>query len=130
MRETAAFTLQRAGICIIMQAIVSVSASPIMDRSQSYNNILLIKPGAIGDVLQLTPVVRALAEQFPGKKISLLLGSPATAELFKHNPHLHETILFDKKGTHRSVASLLKLWQTLRRAATRKVIANAPIRIG
>ena len=30
-----------------------------------YWSILLIKPGAMGDLLQVTPVLRALREKFP-----------------------------------------------------------------
>jgi heptosyltransferase-2 len=47
--------------------------------------------------------------------VSLLVGSGASAGLFKYNPEISETIVFDKKGLHRSVASFLKLWNRLRR---------------
>jgi ADP-heptose:LPS heptosyltransferase len=81
-----------------------------------YHNILIIKPGAIGDLLQLTPVLRALRALFPASRISLLVGSAATAELFRHNPHVHETIVYEKKGEHRSLPSFLRLWQRLHAA--------------
>lgn len=81
-----------------------------------YHNILIIKPGAIGDLLQLTPVLRALRALFPDSRIYLLVGSPATAELFRHNPYVHETIVYEKKGEHRSFRSFLRLWQRLHAA--------------
>ncbi len=76
-------------------------------------NILLIKPGAIGDLLQLTPVIRALNGKLPHARIYIVVSSPATASLFEHNPHVYETIVFDKKGEHRSFGSLMKLRRKL-----------------
>lgn len=78
-------------------------------------NILIIKPGAIGDLLQLTPVIRALAIRFPGARITLLVGTHATAELFLHNPHVAATVVFERRREHRSWSSLLGLWRRLRR---------------
>jgi lipopolysaccharide heptosyltransferase II len=42
--------------------------------------------------------------------------SAATASLFTHNPAIHETIVFDKKGEHCSPSALVTLWQRLRAA--------------
>jgi heptosyltransferase-2 len=81
-----------------------------------YSNILLIKPGAVGDLLQLTPAIRALAVKYPEAKISLMVGSSAAATMFLHNPHIHETIVFDRKGDHRSLADFLRLWRRIRAA--------------
>jgi len=85
-----------------------------MDRLDRFDNILIIKPGAIGDLLQLTPVIRALKSRFPQAGISLLVGSPSTAELFKYNAHVRETLVFDKAGAHKSFRALLQLWRLLR----------------
>lgn len=78
------------------------------------NNILIVKPGAIGDLLQLTPVLRAIKTAYPHAAISLLVGSHATASLFKYNPHLSETIVYEKKGAHKSLSKFFKLWRYLR----------------
>ena len=78
-------------------------------------NILIIKPGAIGDLIQLTPVIRALAARYPGARITLLVGTRATATLFQHNPYVAETLVFDRRGEHRSLSSLLTFWQRIRR---------------
>jgi heptosyltransferase II len=86
-----------------------------MDRLDQFDNILIIKPGAIGDLLQLTPVLRALKSRYPQACISLLVGSPVSAELFTYNAHVRETIVFDKAGAHRSFRALLQLWRLLRR---------------
>jgi heptosyltransferase-2 len=86
-----------------------------MKKDGNKKNILIIKPGAIGDLLQLTPVVRALASAYPDARISLLVGTEATATLFRHHPLVSETIVFDRRGEHRSLLPLLRLWQRIRR---------------
>lgn len=68
-----------------------------MAGTSDFSNILIIKPGAIGDLLQLTPVIRALKDRYPSSKVSLMVGSSATAQLFRHNSLIYETIIFDKK---------------------------------
>lgn len=83
--------------------------------NQHPHNILIIKPGAIGDLLQLTPVVRALHGKFPQAGIFVLVGSAATATLFQHDPLVQGTIIFDKRGEHRSPLALAKLWLKLYR---------------
>ncbi len=85
-------------------------------RMKPYRNILIIKPGAIGDLLQLTPVLRALKSLFPESRVTLLVGSPATATLFRNNPRVDETIVYEKKGEHRPLRSFLRLWRRLREA--------------
>lgn len=82
-----------------------------MNEDHAISSILIIKPGAIGDLLELTPVIRALSTKYPGVRISLLVGTYSTATLFQHNPHVHEVIVFDKRGEHRSLTLLLKLWK-------------------
>jgi heptosyltransferase-2 len=77
--------------------------------------ILIIKPGAMGDLLHLTPAIRALKERFPQARISILVGSRMSASLFENNPLVHDTVIFDKRGEHRALSSLLKLWKELRK---------------
>lgn len=76
--------------------------------------ILILKPGAIGDLLHLTPAVRAIKERFPSARVSILVGSHATEDLFRHNPRVHETIVFEKRGAHRSFRAFSGLWRRLR----------------
>lgn len=86
-----------------------------MKQDKNGKNILIIKPGAIGDLLALTPVVRALASAYPGARISLLVGTHGTAALFRHHPLISETIVYDRRGEHRSLPQFLRIWQRLRR---------------
>jgi len=85
------------------------------DLPHAFRNILIIKPGAIGDVLQLSPVIRALKQALPDAAITLMVGSSVTADLFRFNPRVAETIIFDKAGADRSLRGILSLWNRLRR---------------
>ncbi|MEK6743741.1 MAG: glycosyltransferase family 9 protein [Nitrospirota bacterium] len=78
-----------------------------------YKNILIIKPGAVGDLLQMTPVIRALKAYSPDTKISMLVGSEITAALFRNDPRISETVIFERDGRHRSLSSRLALWKHL-----------------
>lgn len=80
----------------------------------SCTNILIIKPGALGDLLQLTPVLRALHRKLPQARISILVGNAASVDLFRHHPLVHETVVYDRRGAHRSFSALLGLWRRLR----------------
>ncbi len=82
---------------------------------EPYRNILVIKPGAVGDLLQMSPVFRALRKYSPGAAITLLVGSGTTAELFKNDPRVSETIVFDREDKYRSLSSKLALWSYLHR---------------
>ena len=104
-----------AGIsgCSPVRFILS-SAHTGMQRTLSpYQNILIIKPGAVGDLLQITPVIRALKAYSPKANISLLVGSDITADLFKNDPRIFETVVFEREGRHRSLSSRLALWKYL-----------------
>ena len=78
-----------------------------------YKNILIIKPGAVGDLLQMTPVIRALKAYSPEAKLSMVVGSEITAALFKNDPRISETVIFEQDGRHRSLSSRIALWRRL-----------------
>lgn len=82
--------------------------------TREFCRILLIKPGALGDLLHMTPVFRGLKRRYPDARITLLVGSAASAELFANNPNVDETVIFDRRGEHRSARGLLDLWRRLR----------------
>jgi ADP-heptose:LPS heptosyltransferase len=79
---------------------------------EPYRNILIIKPGAVGDLLQMTPVIRALRCYFSEARITMLVGSALTASLFANDPRVSETIVFDR-NSHRSASSMIGLWRML-----------------
>lgn len=84
-------------------------------RLRGPENILILKPGAIGDLLHLSPVVRALRQKIADARITLLVGDQASVDLYRHNPSVEEVLVYDKRGAHRSWRAFLELRRGLRR---------------
>lgn len=81
-------------------------------KPESIKSILVIKPGAIGDLLQITPTIRELKRRLPGARITVMVGIEGTVPLFIHNPHVSEVLVYDRKGLHKSIPAFLRLlWQ-------------------
>ncbi|MEE8638179.1 MAG: glycosyltransferase family 9 protein, partial [Candidatus Margulisiibacteriota bacterium] len=57
-----------------------------------FENILIIRPDAIGDCVLITPAIAALKKRFPKAKITIL-AQELTKDLFTTNPHVHEIII-------------------------------------
>lgn len=69
------------------------------------NTILIFSNTAIGDTLFNTPVFRALKENFPAKKLVVIL-NPTNYKLFENNRYIDEIILYD--GRWKNFFSVLK----------------------
>src|SRR5688572_15930267 len=59
--------------------------------------ICLIKPSALGDIVQTLPLLPILRERFPMARISWVVASQF-AELLEGHPYLDEVIPFHRKG--------------------------------
>jgi len=73
--------------------------------------ILIIRLGAMGDVAMTVPVVSALREAYPDVRITILT-TPFFQAFFRHIPDI-ELVPFDKKGKHKGVTGLLRLWRNI-----------------
>ena len=88
--------------------------------SNSWTNILFIKPSALGDIVMALPALSALRRSFPQARITWLV-RPEFAPLIEGHPHLDEILFFDRrhlgKAWHHPGAfgSLLSLIADLRR---------------
>ena len=82
---------------------------------ETFRSILVIKPGAIGDLLQITPTIRALKRRFPEAEITVLVGLDGTRSLFEHSPHVAEVLAYDRKGGQRGWSGLLRFLHTIYR---------------
>jgi len=78
----------------------------------TYNNILLIQLKHLGDVLLITPVVRALQNAWPAANLSALVPRGMEAMLSEH-PLLREILLMDRR--QRGIAASLRFARELRR---------------
>ncbi|MHC4265681.1 MAG: glycosyltransferase family 9 protein [Planctomycetota bacterium] len=61
-----------------------------------YNNILIIKPSSLGDIVHALPVLTVLRNNYPDAEISWLI-RPEFAPLIENHPDLTRTITFDRK---------------------------------
>lgn len=102
--------------------------------------ICIIKPSALGDVVQTLPLLAAFRERFPAAKLSWVVNS-ALADLLEGHPHLDQVICFDRRGAWAGWMRLLgdlRLQefdlvfdlQGLLRTAVMNWSTRAPLRVG
>jgi len=79
---------------------------------RSVRRVLVVQPYGIGDLLFVTPVLRALRLHPTVEKVDMLLGS-RTDSVIRHNPHVDETFVIDKDVFHarKPSSNLRELWQ-------------------
>ncbi len=102
--------------------------------------ICVIKPSALGDVIQSLPLLPVLHERFPAARISWVINHEL-AELIDGHPHLDESLHFHRRGTAREYLHLLHQLrngrfdvvfdlQGLMRSGVMSAATQAPLRIG
>ena len=69
--------------------------------------ICVIKPSALGDVVQSLPLLPVLRERFPAASIAWVINHEL-AELIEGHPLLHELLYFHRRGTAREYLALLQ----------------------
>ncbi|MBN2374305.1 glycosyltransferase family 9 protein [bacterium] len=74
----------------------------------------IIKPGAIGDVLHMTPVASAIKKKRPRSKCLFLVGDSGISELLFNNPSVDEIIVFKKGRGIGEAGRVFKLAKALR----------------
>jgi len=107
------------------------------------DRVLVVLPNWYGETLFATPFLRALKTQQP-RAFLATLGWPQCREVLLQNPYVDESIDYDERGTHRSLAGKWRLIKTLRshrfdtafilrKSLSRSVvlaIAGVPVRVG
>ena len=77
-------------------------------------NILAMQTGGwIGDMILLTPALRALRKTFPGACIQMLV-NPLAQGLMERNPYLDEVMVYDKRGGQRGIRQMRKMAHELK----------------
>ncbi|MFC1717430.1 lipopolysaccharide heptosyltransferase II [Candidatus Poribacteria bacterium] len=69
--------------------------------------------GWIGDMVLLTPALRALRKKFPEARIEMLV-NPLVYDLMERNPYLDEVIMYDKRGEHRGIRQMRQMAKRLK----------------
>jgi heptosyltransferase-3 len=62
---------------------------------QNIRRLAVFKLRNIGDVLMITPALRALRETFPGARITAIVNS-GTEAMLAHNPHLDDVLVYER----------------------------------
>ena len=73
---------------------------------KNVQNIAVFKMRNIGDVLMITPALRALRETFPDARITVVVNS-GTEAMLANNPHIDDVIVY-RRGQNRSLARRLR----------------------
>ena len=74
--------------------------------------ILIVQTAFIGDVIIITPLIRAIKELYPNTFLDVMV-IPQTAGVLENNPNINEIILFDKRKN--KISSFLKTLQLLKK---------------
>jgi lipopolysaccharide heptosyltransferase II len=102
--------------------------------------ICLIKPSALGDVVQTLPLLNVLKQKFPDAKISWVINRELR-DLVDGHPALEESIPFDRRGGWKAWVGLLKTLrqrrfdfvldlQGLLRSGVMTIATGAQVRVG
>lgn len=89
------------------------STSNLYESALSGRNILIIKIGALGDVILAVPSIRAIKKRFPKSKIKLLVGID-NKEVFTNSPFVDEIIVCDFRERDKGLKGLFSVAGKLR----------------
>jgi len=85
------------------------------------DRILIMKLGAIGDVVLAVPSFRAIRKRFPKSHVTLLVGRDSF-ELVQYSPYLNDIVVYDPKRKDKRGSRRLQLASELRRRGFDQVI--------
>ena len=86
------------------------------------DKILVIRVDGIGDLLNSTPAISLLRENYPSAKITVL-ARPLNAAVLIGNPDVDRILVFDRNGKHRGILARLQFYRELRRERFQLVVA-------
>lgn len=78
-----------------------------MMNHTKFKNILIIQTAFIGDVILITPLIRAIKKVLPNSLVDVMV-IPQTANILENNPIINSIIQFDKRNN-----KLLSFFRTL-----------------
>jgi heptosyltransferase-2 len=87
---------------------------PTLGEMKRFRKILVIQTAFIGDVILITPLIRAVRSMFPNATIDALV-IPETREVLDNNPNLDGILTFDKRAN-----KLLAFFRALAKIRRRK----------
>ncbi|MBN1354234.1 MAG: glycosyltransferase [Candidatus Omnitrophica bacterium] len=136
--EARNFVTERFSVKKVMNATIG-----LYEEALSTSGILIIKIGALGDVILVTPSVRAIRDRFPKAKITLLTGI-RNREVFANSPLIDEIVVCDFAERDRGLEGLWRIacrlrsmnfdlvidFQNNRKSHSLSFLSFAPTRVG
>jgi len=118
---------------------LSISHSTVLPFASAPDSLCILRLSAVGDVCHTVPVVRSIQRQWPGTRITWIIGR-LEAGLVADIPGI-EFIIFDKSRGWRAYTDLRRLMRGRRfdallqmqvslRASVASLLIEAPIRLG
>ena len=101
---------------------VKVSAREQGNMLPNINKILVIRVDGIGDLLNSTPAIALLRENYPSAELTVL-ARPLNAPVLIGNPDVDRILIFDRNGRHRGIPAQLQFYRQLRRERFQLVVA-------
>ncbi len=86
------------------------------------NKMLIIRTDGIGDLLNATPAIALLRQNYPFAEITVL-ARPLNAPVLVGNPDVDRMLVFDRKAEHRHFSQQLQFYHSLRREKFDLVVA-------
>ena len=86
------------------------------------DKILIIRADGIGDLLNSTPAIALLRQNYPSAEITVL-ARPLNAPVLIGNPDVDRVLVFDRHGEHRQLSEQLQFYRDLRREKFNLVVA-------
>lgn len=111
----------RIAMCYNSNRISTFLLSVIMKYQHSINGktlpdikkMLIIRADGIGDMLNATPAMALLRQNYPSAEITVL-ARPLNAPVLNGNPDVDRILIFDKRDRHRGLKNKLKFFQSIR----------------
>ena len=91
-------------------------------RFSNIRKILVIRNDGIGDVLNSTPAIALLRQNYPDAEMTAL-ARPLNAPILIGNPNVDRILIFDRQGAHRQLVDRLRFYRSLRREKYDLVVA-------
>lgn len=89
---------------------------------ENIDKMLIIRADGIGDMLNATPAIRLLRENYPAAEITVM-ARPLNAPVLHGNPDVDRVLIFDRQGEHSSFISKLRYYLNIRREDFDLVVA-------
>ena len=91
-------------------------------RLPNIRKILIIRNDGIGDLLNSTPAIALLRQNYPDAEVTVL-AQPLNAPILVGNPDVDRVLIFDPKNEHRRLRARLQFYHNLRHEKYDLVVA-------